>query len=71
MKNARASRGWVFQLLTGSLQAFFAGQSPAQAVFPLETERVVIQFHSYDVYFPCYLILKPVPYLHLKHALLS
>ena len=70
MRNVRASRYSVFQFLTGSLQAFFAGQSPAQTVFSLEAKRVVIHFHSYDVYFPCNLILKPIPYFHLKHILL-
>ena len=45
-------------------QAFFTGQSPAQTVFPLQAKRIVINFHSYDVYLSCCLIFEPVPYLH-------
>jgi hypothetical protein len=70
MRSASASSGEVFQLLTGSLQALFAGQSPAQTVFPLQAKRVVIHFRFDDINFAGYFILKPVPYLH-HHRVLS
>ncbi len=52
---------YVFQLLASSFQALFASQSPAQTVFSLQTKRIVINFHSDDVYLSGCLIFEPVP----------
>ena len=62
--NRSASRFYVFQLVAGSFQTCFTGQSPAQTIFSLQANRIVIDLHSYNVCFAGRLIFEPVPYLH-------
>jgi hypothetical protein len=64
-----ASRCYVFQLLASLSQTFFTSQSSAQTIFPLQAKRIVINFHSYDVYLSGCLIFEPISYF--QHGAIS